>query len=76
MPDFSFLEDDNDNDGLPRIRVNTSRPRGGRKTKPIVDQLDDLAAGLDGCGKAMRGCGCLLIILGLLLGLPFILAVL
>jgi hypothetical protein len=57
-----------------QIRINTSR--GGKTrnpSRPIADQLDDVAKGLDGCGKNMAGCGCLLVILGggtlLLLGI-------
>lgn len=72
MPDFSFLHDQGQDDGT--IRINTSRGGKTRKpSRPIADQLDDVAKGLDGCGKNMAGCGCLLVILGggalLLLGI-------
>lgn len=59
-----------------------SRPRvvtGNRarpKVKTFTQSLDDAQRGLDGCAKQLYGCGCLLVLLGLLGLSPFILAML
>ena len=73
MPDWSFLDDGAD-DGT--IRINTGRQRKAPKRKTFIESLDDAQRGLDGCAKQLRGCGCLLIMLGLLGLAPFLLALL
>lgn len=73
MPDWSFLDDGAD-DGT--IRINTGRRRKAQKKKTFIESLDDAQRGLDGCAKQLRGCGCLLIMLGLLGLAPFLLALL
>lgn len=73
MPDWSFLDDGAD-DGT--IRINTGRRRKAPKKKTFIESPDDAQRGLDGCAKQLRGCGCLLIVLGLLGLAPFLLALL
>lgn len=73
MPDWSFLDDGAD-DGT--IRINTGRRRKAPKKKTFIESLDDAQRGLDGCAKQLRGCGCLLIMLGLLGLAPVLLALL
>ena len=60
----------------PRINTGRRRPTPKKKTKTFIESLDDAQRGLDGCAKQLRGCGCLLIMLGLLGLAPFLLALL
>lgn len=75
MSDWSFLDDGAD-DGTIRINTGRRRPTPKKKTKTFIESLDDAQRGLDGCAKQLRGCGCLLIMLGLLGLAPFLLALL
>lgn len=74
MPDFSFLEGDDDD----AIRINTAtnrRPKP-KPSRTSMQQLDAIQKGLDGCAKQLWGCGCLLMLLGGAVLLPFLLALL
>lgn len=78
MPDFSFLDDGQRDDST--IRINTNAPlklrRNPARPRTFSQGLDDAQRGLAGCGKQLMGCGCLLVILGLLGLAPFLLLVL
>jgi hypothetical protein len=64
MPDFSFLEDDDDGEEK-LIRIVTSRPRRRAKSGPsFTQQLDEAGNILNGCGTAFIKLGCGIIMLG------------
>ena len=75
MPDFSFLDDGQRDDST--IRINTDAPmklrRPPSRPRTFSQGLDDVQRGSDGCSKQFMGCGCLLVILGLLGLAPFLL---
>lgn len=56
-------------------RINTRR-KPAKRGKTFVQSLDDAERGLKGCSNQLMGCGCLLILIALLLLSPFILAAL
>lgn len=56
-------------------RINTRR-KPAKRGKTFVQSLDDTQRGLEAAGKNLRGCGCALIMLGLLILSPFIAALL
>ena len=73
MPDFSFLDDDDDDDVI-RINTSTKRRPKSKPSRTSMQQLDAMQKGLNGCAKQLHGCGCLLMMIGGLMLLPFLLA--
>jgi hypothetical protein len=53
-----------------------SRRRPAKRKKTFMESLDDTSSSLDKAGKSLQSCGCALVMLGLLLLSPFLLAML
>ena len=56
------------------FKFTSGRRKPAKRGKTFVQSLDDAQRGLDAAGKKLRGCGCALILLGLLLLSPFLAA--
>jgi hypothetical protein len=56
------------------IRIDTKRRPKPKRSRTSMQQIAAMENGLNGCAKQLHGCGCLLMMIGGLMLLPFLLA--